>query len=103
MESTRYKYRRKKSFKYKFCWYGNQIRFVDTIKYFQQSLGSLVNSLTCKEKNVISREWENVLRNDPKLSERFLLLMEEEKKWVLNYFSSGKGTIPNELITEFDS
>ena len=29
---------------------GNQIHFVDTIKYFQQSLGALANSLTDKEK-----------------------------------------------------
>ena len=29
---------------------GNQIHFVDTIKYFEQSLGALANSLTDKEK-----------------------------------------------------
>ena len=35
---------------------GNQIRFLDTIKCFQQSLGALANSLTDNEKSAISRE-----------------------------------------------
>ena len=78
-----------------------QIQFVNTIKYFQQSLDTLANSLTEKETNAISRECEKILRNDPIFSGRFLRC--SEKKWVLNYLSSGKGTIPNELITEYDS
>ena len=37
---------------------GNQIQFVDTIKYFQQSLAALAKSLTDKEKNGIYRKCE---------------------------------------------
>ena len=44
---------------------GNQIHFVDTIKYFEQSLGALANSLTDKEKNAIFRECKTSLRSDP--------------------------------------
>ena len=66
-------------------------------------MGALANSLTDKEKNDISRECEKFLRIHPKLSEILLFLTEEEKKWIHNYLSSGKGTIPYELITEFDS
>ena len=29
--------------------------------------------------------------------------VEEEQKWVLNYLLTGKGTIPYEMITEYDS
>ena len=36
-------------------------------------------------------------------SKRFRLCTEDEKKWMLDYLSSGKGTIPYELITDFDS
>ena len=32
-----------------------------------------------------------------------MFLTKTEKEWVLNYLSSGKGTIPYELITTFDS
>ena len=40
---------------------------------------------------------------DSVLSKRFLLRTKGEKKWVLYYLSSGKGTIPYELISDFDS
>ena len=40
---------------------------------------------------------------DPNLSKKFLFCTKEEKKWVLEYLSSGKGTIPYELISDFDS
>ena len=82
---------------------GHQIQFVDTIKYFQQSLAALASSFTEKEKNVIYRERETFLKNDPEFPKRFLLCTHEGKKWILNYLSSGKGTIPYELITQFDS
>ena len=82
---------------------GNQIQFVDTIKYFQQSLAALAKSLTDKEKNGIYRKCEKFLKNDPKFSKQFMLCTDEKKKWVLNYLSSGKGTIPYELITQYDS
>ena len=80
----------------------NQIYFFDTIKYFQQSLGALANSLTDKEKNVSFRKREKFLKNKPKVSKRFLLCMQEGKKWVLDYLLSGKG-IDNELITHYNS
>ena len=40
---------------------------------------------------------------DPNLSKKFPFFTKEEKKWVLKYLSSGKGTIPYELISDFDS
>ena len=82
---------------------GNQILFLDTIKYFQQSLGGLANSLTVQEKSAISRECEKFIKNDPKLSKKYLSCTEEEQKWVLKYLSTGKRTIPYEMITRYDS
>ena len=40
---------------------GNQVLFLDTIKYFQQSLGALANSLTGNEKSAISRDLRDFL------------------------------------------
>ena len=51
---------------------GNQIQFLDMIKYFQQSLGGLASSLTDKEKGAIYRECEKYFLSDPVLSKRFL-------------------------------
>ena len=99
MENKKYKNRRKKSHRINFAISRNQIQFLDAIKYFRQSLGALANRLTDKEKFVISKECEKVLKNDPKLYKKFLSCSEEEQKWVLNYLSTGKGTIPYEIIT----
>ena len=41
--------------------------------------------------------------SDSVLSKRILSCTKEEKKWVLDYLSSGKGTILYELITDIDS
>ena len=63
----------------------NQVRFLDTIKYFQQSLGALASSLTTEEKHAIYNACEKYLLSDPVLSKKFLFCTKEEKKWVLEY------------------
>ena len=41
--------------------------------------------------------------SDSVLSKRLLYCTKEEKKWALDYLSSGKGTIPYEPVRDFDS
>ena len=82
-----------------FAYIGNQIQFIDTIKYFQQSLGALASSLTSSEKESTYKECERYLLKDNILSIKFQMLSQTEREWVLEYISSGKGTIPYELIT----
>ena len=75
----------------------NQVRFINTIKYYQQSLASLAASMTDIEK-------ENVRKNCRKfLAEKLMFLNDEQEKWVLDYLASGKGMIPYQMITEFSS
>ena len=75
----------------------NQIRFIDTLKYFQQSLGNLANSMTDIQK-------DNVRKNCRRfLAEKLMFLIDEEEKWILDYLSSGKGMIPYQMITDFGS
>ena len=75
----------------------NQVRFIDTVKYYQQSLASLASSIA----NI---ENENVRKNCRRfLAEKLMLLTNEEEKWVLDYLSSGKGLIPYQIITDFAS
>ena len=82
---------------------GHQVQFIDTIKYFQQSLGALASSLTSLEKTAIYEESKKFLLSYPEIARNFLSLNEEGREWVLNCLSSGKGTIPYQLITDFDS
>ena len=66
-------------------------------------MAALANSLTDKEKSAISKECGKFLKNHPKLSQNFLACTKEEQEWLLNYLSTGKGTIPYEMITRYDS
>ena len=70
---------------------GNQVQFLNTIKYFQQSLSGLASSLTDKKREAIYRECEKFLLSDSILSKRFRLCTKDEKKWLLDYLLSGKG------------
>ena len=66
-------------------------------------MGGLANSLTSSEKATINDERRKYLIKDEKLLKIFLNLSETDQEWVLNYLCSGKGTIPYELISDFDS
>ena len=59
--------------------------------------------LTDKGKSAISRESKNFTKNDPKLPKKHLSCTEEEQKRILNYLSTGKGIVPYESITRYDS
>ena len=59
--------------------------------------------MTDDEKKLVKKECEKFTRNDPSLNLRFNLCTKDEQYWVPNYFSGGKGTIPYEMITSFDS
>ena len=82
---------------------GNQQMFLDTIKYFQQSLGALASNLTDIEKAAIRKEYKKFIEKDPCLDKKFNLCTEEDQEWVLDYLLTGKGTTPYEMITCYDS
>ena len=82
---------------------GSQVMFLDTIKYFQQSLAALANSLTDSEKSAISRECEKFIEKDKNLARKFNSCTKEEQDWILKYLSTGKGTIPYKMINRYDS
>ena len=75
----------------------NQVQFIDTTKFFQQSLASLGDSMTETERKNARDLCQNFLR------EKLIFLTEKDQKWVLDYLVSGKGIIPYQMITEFDS
>ena len=75
----------------------NLVRFIDTVKYFQQSLGSLADSMADIERLKVRKICKQFL------GEKLMLLSEKDEEWVLDYLSSGKGMIPYQMITNFDS
>ena len=88
-ETTHIKIGAKNGSNINFALIGNQVRFIDTIKYFQQSLGNLGASMTDIEKNNIKETFERVLA-----CRLFFCKSMEEREWILDYLASGKGTIP---------
>ena len=57
---------------------GDQIQFIDTIKYFQQSLSALASSLTSSKKADISKACKKYLLSGLKLSKKYLFLNRTE-------------------------
>ena len=98
-ETTHIKTGAKNASNINFALIGNQVRFIDTIKYFQQSLGNLGASMTDIEKNNIKRNfWKGA-----GLQAILLRKYGREREWILDYLASGKGTIPYQTITDLDS
>ena len=58
--------------------------------------------MTEKERLAVRNECKQFILNDENLSKKFNLCSEEDQEWVLDYLSSGKGTIPYEMITRYD-
>ena len=81
----------------------NQIKFIDTIRYYQQRLSVLASTMTDEERHCIKKEWKIITENDPKLNFKFQKCSDVGKKWLLNYLSSSKGVIPFEMLTRYDS
>ena len=80
-----------------FATISNQVRFIDTIKYFQQSLANLASSMSDVEKQDIKDTFERVLQD------RLPFVLPDDREWILDYLAKGKGTIPYQKITQLSS
>ena len=80
-----------------------QVVFIDTIKCFQQSLGTLASNLTDNKKPAIWQGCEKFIRKEKNLCGKFELCSAEEQEWALDYLSKGKGTILYEMIRRYNS
>ena len=58
--------------------------FIDTIKYFQQSLATLANTINDKEELAVKNECKTFILKDESLSRKFNLRAEEYQQWVLS-------------------
>ena len=60
----------------------NQLQFISSVKYFQQSLASLADSMTDTER-------ENVRKTCKRfLAEKLMFLNDGNEKWVLDYLTN---------------
>ena len=77
---------------------GSQVRFVDTVKYYQQPLSSLAKSADENEKGNIRASCKKFIQNHSTYSASFFALSDDDKEWILGYLCGGKGVISYEKI-----
>ena len=73
---------------------GSQVKFIDTMKYYLSSLGSLANTLNDIEKICVKKLTLQFLNQHDYFSQIWLLLDFSQKRKVLDIIVSGKGLIP---------
>ena len=64
------------------------------MKYYQQSLVKLAESMTEEEQEKIKTESKKFILRHNSFCKVFFCLKEQEQEYILNYMCSGKGVIP---------
>ena len=77
---------------------GNQVKFMDTIKYYQQSLSCLALCANEVEKGNIKKSIQNLIKKHKYSSSVFDFLTYVEKNRILSYLGEGKRVITHGKI-----
>ena len=81
---------------------GCQVKFIETIKHYQQSLSSLAkNANETKKTNVRQSYKKFIEKKNETYSSVFNSLSDKNKNWVLEYLCGEKGVIPYEKIKTY--
>ena len=86
--------------------YGNisgEIKLIDSLKFYQRSLGELSFSLTIEEKNAVKKLTEKFLNKHYYFCTVSPYLSMKKKEKILEILSEGKGIIPYEIILHMES
>ena len=81
---------------------GTQVNFLDTIKYYHQSLSSLAKNANDIKKGNKRQPCRRFIENNITCSLVFNYLFDGNKNWVLDYFWWGKRVIPYERIKTYE-
>ena len=79
-----------------------QVRFIDIIIYYQQSLSSLAKNANETDKINIKQSCRKFIEKNEAYSSVFNSLSKENKNWVLGYLCGGKGVILYSKIKTFN-
>ena len=81
----------------------DNFKFIDTMKYYQTSLGQLSETLSDKEKENIAELTVQFLTNHEYFSTVWKNLTNNQQNKIIEIILSGKGVIPYEKIDTIDS
>ena len=79
-----------------------EIKFIDSLKYYQKSLSELASTVSDEERAAIRKLTEQFFNQHYYFS-RVWPYLNSKKKQVLEIVSEGKGVIPYELIIDMNS
>ena len=82
---------------------GEEVKFIDTLKYYQTSLAGLTRTATTEDKNAVKKLTVEFLEKHDYFSRVWKFLGPSQKEKVLDIVSGGKGIIPYEMIIDMDS
>ena len=86
--------------------YGNissEIRLIDSLKFYQRSLGELSSTLTDEEKIAVKKLAKKFLNEHFYFSTVLPYLSFKKKEKILEIISEGKGIVPYEIIVDMES
>ena len=82
---------------------GSEVKFIDSLKYYQQSLANLTATLTDEEIRAVKKLILQFITTHQYFSKIWPFLADHQRKRVLDIVSSGKGIIPYEMIINAES
>ena len=80
-----------------------EIKFIDSLKYYQKSLAELVSTLSNEEKMAVKKFTEQIFNQHYYSSTDWSFLNSKKKENILEIVSEGKGVIPCVLIIGMES
>ena len=81
----------------------DEVKFIDTMRYYQQSLANLPNTMCDKEKVKEKSACEKFLKSHFYFKSVWSSFEDEKKNQILKYLSSGKGIVSYEEIRDMES
>ena len=81
----------------------DEIKFIDSLKYYKKSLAELSCTLSEEEKAAFKKLTEQFFNQHHYFSNIWVFLYSEKKKKILEIVSEGKGIIPYELTIGMES
>ena len=76
---------------------------IDSLKFYQRSLGALSSTLTTEVKNAVKKLTEKFSNEHYYFCTVWPYLSMKEKEKILETISEGKGIIPYEIFLDMDS
>ena len=81
----------------------NQIKIIDTLKYYQTTLAGLASTTDDKEKQNIKTAAEEFIKKHIYFGQVWPTLEKKDREKILEMIAEGKGVMPNEKISTINS